>query len=373
MFNNFMSYNFVVRNQAKILSIAVERALAATLRRREALDSMGHEDTPLTILSGENHSYSLHHMFHIAFLKRLSEVDNSIGVLYEFEHDRITREYKEQGFEITPKSIAALKKADANGYLSLRTSYRSAVGAGHYSRDTLFHYLKQSGLPVCFNDASRPVGFYGEGHAFYLDYADPTTRRSVEQSCYDTIQPRRAVDPEGMHARNQHMADKLNEFAEQFKARFLYQQCGQSHILGTECYPTSFLEDPRNVYPETHSLSHKLRQRDLPFLAIWHMQGEISSNQLTHRTELSADEVVLMPRLLTFRAVYNEDDQVQTSNPFCLESHETEAELIRVVLDELGCREFAIDIEDYLYARELSQLEKQCVFRDISSKEFGLG
>ena len=264
------------------------------LAKRRAMDARGEREIPLIVLSGECHTDPRDHLRHMLVLDALRKEESAIGVAYEFEHNRAEQEYVLSGRTLTDAAKAAIAAANDRGALSVRTSYRPMPWRmGLHSRATLFRYLQRSGLPLKFNDCARP-------YEYKLDFNDPATAQSVEEyyAANDMLpaQELHVSDVEGIGVRNVHMLKHAEAFVHRHGLRILFQQCGDTHVLGG-C----------NGKVMKDSLAYLLKKRD--YIAVVALTNEERGRDYNIQADgsplLTEGEVSFRPSISGVDAVYN--------------------------------------------------------------------
>lgn len=208
---------------ATILASAAQCA-DAILARRAWLDAHGQADKPLVVLAGENHANPAHSIHHLLVWDRICKARKDSLYLMELPHNQVF--------------YSALLPQDT----------------AMHSQFILAYALLQRNAPVFFSDAVLWQGVDGP----YLNMHDPSTADSLKACAKQVFADISALGPEGMHARNHHMARMAEELAATHHAGIVFQQCGNAHVIGDVSqqlfYPTS--------------LAAQCKERGLPVLAL---------------------------------------------------------------------------------------------------------
>lgn len=262
------------RDAAAIVDNA-ERAAAAILARREALDREGREDAPLVVLAGEKHGVSAHIVYHMLILRRLLESGQKIAVGLERPYDFLPFMFFQTEKRRKDQSVAAeILRRDLSGEVALKTdllcfNVRHAVHAGAaFTRFLLDRRIPSALLDVAETDSA-------------IDVRDPFAAASLKRCFGFVAEGIRCRSLDGICVRNDHMMRKARIFARETGARILFQRGGAGHAAGY-----------RDMEAE-YSLSHRFRRAGIPFFALLPLCRDFSVSDLPPNHNLKKGDVLV--------------------------------------------------------------------------------
>lgn len=211
------------------------QAAKRILARRQELDRTGLADRPLVVLAGEFHSIPAHYIHHMLVLKELLAAGEKTVFASETPYNSLMQKFFKRavGKPCSEIQAGAVQRLDADngGHLSLACNLTDKYPYANYSRFSLHLFLRRHEILFRNVDAAET------GFPTSIDNKDPLAVQSM-QACQAPVA--KYLDPgssSGIRVRNDHMARRVLEFAENTGARIVFQPCGNDHVAGTfgEC------------------------------------------------------------------------------------------------------------------------------------------
>lgn len=231
------------------------QAVKLILARRQELDRAGRADSPLVVLAGEQHTVPAHYIHHMLVLKGLLAAGQKIAVGEERPRNDLSRLFFSVAGRLPdPSGMEEIRRLDSGGALSLKSGISFSNKWAGYSSFLLCLFLLRRGVAFRHVDAAETVR---EGGSF-IDSSDSLAAQSL-QACSSTVAGKDvdAHSAEGIHVRNDHMARRIRELAEDSGARIVFLRCGGAHVAGISGH-----------YEARHSLSAIFRSWNEPFFAL---------------------------------------------------------------------------------------------------------
>jgi hypothetical protein len=318
------------------------------LDRRAELDGLGLQDKPLIVVAGEMHSNVVHGVHHMAVLKKLLESKEHVVVGVESDHNLMEKGFAHStGQPPNVEEMARLQDQDKTGALSLKTTLGIMQGAyeSDHTQATFSRFLLQQKIPVRYTDA----GFTDKGA---LDCSDPSTAAAL---CSSGLTQSRVSgkSPDGVHARNQHMAEMLQKFAADTGARIVFWKGGNSHVAG---------DNETGDRPE-HSLSTALKERGVSLLAM----PLLSKNIIPSEHGLQREERLFVTGLPQTTANYHPVED-RPRSPADLQGRAVESAYLNGVMTRCGLGGATLSIDAYKAEKQQCAADVYRAFTASKSK-----
>ncbi len=226
------SFHQVDINAAQSLNKSVARAHDAILARRAEMDATGQLDKPLFVLIGEDHESVQHYLHHMVLLDRLAQYPKSLAIAYEQPYDLLARFYRDNGaYEPNRQLVHYMNDVDRDTAVSVKLRF-SAVDnfSAYFAHKALAHTV------VNVMDAHLDARFIGSDISYdsdeLIETEDMRAADSLRRAGLDANEMYHISSPEGIHARNQHMARYLLDETRRYPASIVLQFCGIAHLNG---------------------------------------------------------------------------------------------------------------------------------------------
>lgn len=345
-----ISFQIDLDEEAALLLSSATGAVRKILDRRRALDADGQYDTPLVVILGEAHDNPAHHAHHMLVLDGLKDWQRAerfpgtapLILCHELEHTSLKQAFGHiTGVKPTAESGALLTAADPLGKMNAKTYLGFfALFQSDFSKATLLRTTQDSGILNFFTDCDKDEG--------RLSTSDPETAQAIAANGCDTKTPIDAISEEGVRIRNDHMARKALHHARDCRARIVFQQCGNAHVVGLDDLHTG-----TEIYKAKDSLSAAFKKLGASVLAMPQTGSALETMDVSAHHALGDEEFFAVEKLPAHSTAYNPftNQALPGAEDGAFTSRAHEAAYLTALLDRAGIGHAALSLSDYFQKR----------------------